>query len=124
MEALKFTSLKDHKIYDLILADPPFFKDDIYKVVENILSYGYLANNGFIYIERSIQTKQKDVDNLNHLRLSEMLVFTKSVINESFYNIIIPFRDCFPPILRTGTKFYSRKRSSGKSDKYIFRGFQ
>ena len=64
MEALKFTSLNDHKIYDLILADPPFFKDDIYKVVENILSNGYLANDSYIYIERSIQTKIKDIDNL------------------------------------------------------------
>lgn len=63
-EALKFTSLSNHQQYDLILADPPFFKDDIYKVVENILTNRYLADDSFLFIERSIQTKQKDIDNL------------------------------------------------------------
>ncbi len=64
MEAVKFTSLSNHKEYDLILADPPFFKDDIYKVVENILTNRYLANDSFLFIERSIQTKEKDMVNL------------------------------------------------------------
>ena len=65
MEAVKFTSLNSqNKKYDLILADPPFFKDDIYKVVENILTNRYLADDSFLYIERSIQTKSKDIDNL------------------------------------------------------------
>ena len=64
MEAVKFTSLNDHKQYDLILADPPFFKDDIYKVVENILTNRYLADDSFLFIERSIQTKEKDMDSL------------------------------------------------------------
>lgn len=63
MEAVKFTSLPNHKTYDLILADPPFFKYDIYKVVENILTNRYLAVDSYIYIERSIQTKSKDTDN-------------------------------------------------------------
>lgn len=63
MEALRFTSLTEHRIYDLILADPPFFNDDIYKVVENILTNRYLAIGSFIFIERSIQTKSKDIDN-------------------------------------------------------------
>jgi 16S rRNA (guanine966-N2)-methyltransferase len=62
MEAVKFTSLSDHAAYDLILADPPFFKDDIYKVVENIISKRYLADESFIFIERSVQTKLKDTD--------------------------------------------------------------
>ncbi len=64
MEAVKFTSLRKHSTYDLMLADPPFFKDDIYKVVENILANRYLENNSSIFIERSIQTKIKDTDNL------------------------------------------------------------
>jgi 16S rRNA (guanine966-N2)-methyltransferase len=63
MEAARFTSLTDHKEYELILADPPFFKDDIYQVVENILTNRYLAIDSFIFIERSIQTKSKDSDN-------------------------------------------------------------
>ena len=64
MEAVKFTALTQHKQYDLILADPPFFKDDIYKVVENILTNRYLADDSYLFIERSIQTKEKDIDNL------------------------------------------------------------
>ena len=63
MEAVKFTSLSNHKYYDLIIADPPFFKDDIYKTVENILTNRYLADDSFLFIERSIQTKLKDTAN-------------------------------------------------------------
>ncbi len=63
MEAVKFTSLSNHKEYDLIIADPPFFKDDIYKTVENIITNRYLADDSFIFIERSIQTKLKDTGN-------------------------------------------------------------
>jgi 16S rRNA (guanine966-N2)-methyltransferase len=66
MEAVKFTTLTNHSSYDLILADPPFFKDDIYKVVENIKTNGYLAEDSFIFIERSIQTKIKDSENLKN----------------------------------------------------------
>lgn len=62
MEAVKFTSLSEHTAYDLILADPPFFQYDIYKVVENILTDRYLADESFIFIERSVQTKLKDSD--------------------------------------------------------------
>jgi 16S rRNA (guanine966-N2)-methyltransferase len=62
-EALKFSEMNIHNDYDLVLADPPFFKDDIYKVVENLLSNKYLAEDGFILIERSIQTKLKDIGN-------------------------------------------------------------
>ena len=64
MEAVKFTALTKHTQYDLILADPPFFKDDIYKVVENILTNRYLADDSYLFIERSIQTKEKDINNL------------------------------------------------------------
>jgi 16S rRNA (guanine966-N2)-methyltransferase len=63
MPALKFSSQKSVTQYDLILADPPFFKDDIYNVVENIFTNGYLHDQSLMIIERSIQTKQKDIDN-------------------------------------------------------------
>ena len=63
MPAIKFSSLKISDGYDLILADPPFFKDDIYNVVVNLLKNKYLRINSFIIIERSIQTKQKDIEN-------------------------------------------------------------
>lgn len=63
MPAIKFSSLKSNGDYDLILADPPFFKDDIYNVVGNILNNRYLRSDCFMIIERSIQTKQKDIEN-------------------------------------------------------------
>lgn len=62
-DAIKFSKMKNHEVYDLILADPPFFRYDIYIVVENLLKRNYLKENGIILIERSIQTKQKDVEN-------------------------------------------------------------
>jgi 16S rRNA (guanine966-N2)-methyltransferase len=65
MEALRFSQISDHDKYDLILADPPFFTDDIYKVVDNFKSNKYLNDSGFIIIERSIQTIAKDITNLN-----------------------------------------------------------
>lgn len=61
-EAFKISSRKTEKQYDLILADPPFFKDDIYKVVGNIKENKYLSSDGFMVIERSIQTMAKDVE--------------------------------------------------------------
>jgi 16S rRNA (guanine966-N2)-methyltransferase len=63
MEAVKYSQKGINKGYDLIIADPPFFKDDIYKVVENLLQNKFLNDNGFIIIERSIQTKEKDTAN-------------------------------------------------------------
>ena len=64
-ESLRFTSNKPVSNYDLILADPPFFKFDIYKVVENIKHNNYLADDGILITERSIQTKNKDMENFN-----------------------------------------------------------
>jgi 16S rRNA (guanine966-N2)-methyltransferase len=64
MDALRFTQISEHDKYDLILADPPFFKDDIYKVVENLRTCKYLTDSGFIIVERSIQTKQNDIPKL------------------------------------------------------------
>ncbi len=63
MEAIRFSSLKSNNTYDLILADPPFFKDDVYSVVKNLLTNNYLTKQGFIIIERSKQTKEKDMEN-------------------------------------------------------------
>lgn len=65
MEAVRFSSLPKKKEYDLILADPPFFKDDVYTVVKNLLANNYLTKDGFIIIERSKQTRKKDIENFN-----------------------------------------------------------
>ncbi len=43
MEALKFSRKDEHEQYDLIFADPPFFKDDIYEVVENLKQNNFLT---------------------------------------------------------------------------------
>ncbi len=63
MEAVKYSYGGISKGYDLIIADPPFFKDDIYKVVGNLIKNDFLNDNGFIIVERSIQTKEKDTVN-------------------------------------------------------------
>lgn len=62
MEAVKFSKMKEHDQYNLILADPPFFKDDIHSVVENILADNFLKEEGLMLVERSIQTKEKDIE--------------------------------------------------------------
>jgi len=64
MNALKFTRNKSNQKFDLIVADPPFFKDDIYKVVENVLNNKYLEKDAIMIIERSIQTREKDIEYL------------------------------------------------------------
>ena len=63
MPAIKFALQNTNQKYDLILADPPFYKEDIYKVVECILSNKYLKTASFMIIERSIQTKENDFEN-------------------------------------------------------------
>lgn len=60
MEAVRFSAISDHPAYDLILADPPFFKDDIHQVVKNLLKNNFLAPEGLLVIERSVQTREKD----------------------------------------------------------------
>ena len=60
MEALKFSRIEEHERYDLIFADPPFFKDDIYEVVDNLLNKNFLLEDGLIIVQRSVQTKEKD----------------------------------------------------------------
>lgn len=63
MEALKFSQSFKNLNYDLIIGDPPFFKDDIYNVVVNLINNKYFAVDGFMIIERSIQTREKDIEN-------------------------------------------------------------
>jgi len=55
--------LEAHDKYDLILADPPFFKDDIHTVVKNLIEKEFLNDEGIIIIERSIQTEENDKTN-------------------------------------------------------------
>ena len=59
---LKFTLSSVQKNYNLIFADPPFFKYDIHEVVKNILDRNFLSKGGIFIIERSIQTMQKDIE--------------------------------------------------------------
>jgi 16S rRNA (guanine966-N2)-methyltransferase len=65
LSCIKFSSIKANGGYDLILADPPFFKDDIYEVVKNLKKNNYLNENGILLIERSVQTKANDVNNFD-----------------------------------------------------------
>lgn len=62
MEAVKFSRMTEHALYDLILADPPFFKDDIHEAVINLLENKFLNKDGILVIERSVQTENKDVE--------------------------------------------------------------
>jgi len=64
MEAIRFSAIHPKHKYELILADPPFFKDDIYTVVKNLLLNKFLTEEGMLVIERSKQTKAKDIENL------------------------------------------------------------
>jgi 16S rRNA (guanine966-N2)-methyltransferase len=59
--AIDFTKRKPERQYDLIIADPPFFKYDIYDVVKNIKQNSYLNKDAFMIIERSIQTRESDI---------------------------------------------------------------
>jgi len=63
MEAIAFAKMSLHDAYDLILADPPFFKDDIHTVVNKLIERDYLNSGGTIIIERSIQTEKNDKEN-------------------------------------------------------------
>jgi 16S rRNA (guanine966-N2)-methyltransferase len=61
-DAVRFSSRDEHEIYDLILADPPFFKDDIHQVVTNLKDKKFLSEIGILLIERSVQTRDKDIE--------------------------------------------------------------
>ena len=60
MDAVKFSKISEHDRYDLILADPPFFKNDIYDVVKNLIERNYLNEEGILLVERSVQTESED----------------------------------------------------------------
>lgn len=62
-DAVSLSSAKRDLKYDLILADPPFFKDDIYVVVNNLFENNFLGENGLMVIERSKQTRAVDEGN-------------------------------------------------------------
>jgi 16S rRNA G966 N2-methylase RsmD len=63
MEAVRFSKAPSHGKYDLILADPPFFKNDIHSVVANLLQNDFLEEDGLIIVERSVQTRKEDEEN-------------------------------------------------------------
>ncbi len=65
MEAIKFSNSFSEMNFDLVLADPPFFKDDVYEATKNIFANKFLNKESFMIIERSIQTKEKDIVNFN-----------------------------------------------------------
>ncbi len=78
MEAVKFSKIAEHDKYDLILADPPFFKNDIHKVVDNLMERDYLADDGIMIIERSIQTKDEDIEHFKRepfKRIGDSLIY-------------------------------------------------
>ncbi len=60
MEAVRFSKMTGHEKYNLIFADPPFFKNDIHKVVVNVLTNNFLTDGGLLIVERSIQTQKED----------------------------------------------------------------
>ena len=78
LDAVRFSKITGHDKYDLILADPPFFKDDIHEVVKNIIEKEFLTKDGILLIERSIQTKKKDEENFkkeHFRRLGDSLIY-------------------------------------------------
>ncbi|MGD8780406.1 MAG: 16S rRNA (guanine(966)-N(2))-methyltransferase RsmD [Ignavibacteria bacterium] len=61
-DAVKFSKFESHIQYDLIIADPPFFNDDIHFVFNNIIENEFLSRHSLFIIERSIQTEKKDIE--------------------------------------------------------------
>lgn len=62
-DALDFSKRLPIKQYDLIYLDPPYFNNDVYKVVNNLKINSYLKIEGKIIIERSIKSKESDMLN-------------------------------------------------------------
>jgi len=78
MEAVRFSKMQDHDVYNLILADPPFFKDDIHSAVKNLIERKYLTDDGILIVERSVQTQKKDVDSFElepFKRIGDSLIY-------------------------------------------------
>ena len=77
-------------IYDLILADPPFFKDDIHSAVKNFIERKYLTEDGIIIIERSIQTQKKDMESFGmepFKRIGDSLIYLFEHSVDKYYMI-------------------------------------
>ena len=75
---MKFSRISEHDKYDLILADPPFFKDDVHSLVDNLIERNYLNENGMMIIERSIQTREKDIEHFKlepFKRIGDSLIY-------------------------------------------------
>jgi 16S rRNA (guanine966-N2)-methyltransferase len=62
-DALDFSKRLPIKQYDLIYLDPPYFNNDVYKVVNNLKINSFLKIEGIIIIERSIKSKESDMLN-------------------------------------------------------------
>ncbi|MEW6506473.1 MAG: 16S rRNA (guanine(966)-N(2))-methyltransferase RsmD [Bacteroidota bacterium] len=78
MDAVRFSKTASNYKYQLILADPPFFKYDVHKVVENVLSNRILDEAGLMLVERSIQTKDEDEKNFGSTafkRIGDSLIY-------------------------------------------------
>jgi 16S rRNA (guanine966-N2)-methyltransferase len=78
MDAVRFSKTASNYKYRLILADPPFFKYDVHKVVENVLSSRILDELGLMLVERSIQTKDEDEKNFGceaFKRIGDSLIY-------------------------------------------------
>ncbi|MBX3009207.1 MAG: 16S rRNA (guanine(966)-N(2))-methyltransferase RsmD [Melioribacteraceae bacterium] len=78
MDSIRFSKLANHIKYDIIFADPPFFKYDIHEAVKNILQNDFLNDEGMIIVERSIQTQKEDVEAFGiepFRRIGDSLIF-------------------------------------------------
>jgi 16S rRNA (guanine966-N2)-methyltransferase len=78
LDSVRFSKLPDHDVYNLILADPPFFKDDIHSAVRNFIERKYLAESGILIVERSVQTQKKDVESFERepfKRIGDSLIY-------------------------------------------------
>lgn len=86
MEAVRFSKMSSHGKYDLILADPPFFKFDVHKVVLNILRNRFLSDDGILLVERSIQTQKEDKKAFGReaqKRMGDSLIYFFTVSDET-----------------------------------------
>lgn len=64
--------------FDLIIADPPFFDYDIYEVFNVIKAKKLLTAGGLFLVERSIQTRQKDIEAIGfepYRRMGDSLIY-------------------------------------------------
>lgn len=60
-DALGLSSMKSHKQYDFIFADPPFASNDIHTIYHNLINNDFCAPGGVIVIQRSIESLDADI---------------------------------------------------------------